>query len=300
MSYALTILPLLKHQTLMAWHPEKGPQNRWQLDTQNDIPRILRVSLKEIESPSQSCRMKIESHRRFRFHVADKNCSDFFRATQLGSLNEDFFSVVFPLVLVPPNQSNKKYQVIQAVTFLFVSWRSLNLWKGHSIIPKRSPAELLGIDWLQLLYFWTTPHPVTVTFSAFLLSAARPLHCSMSTNVKKNTTIWLLKINAKIRPGLIGNFEGSRNVISVSGFPPEEIKELWRSHNNVKAYTQKCSWIPRIPVTNEGLGWDSLLKMVHNPGGHWNPGWGVVPSYTCFYTLGSLLDWTKTPLWLCE
>ena len=25
---------------------------------------------------------------------------------------------------------------------------------------------------------------------------------------------------------------------------------------------------PRMPVTNEGLGWDSLLKMVQNPGGH--------------------------------
>ena len=37
---------------------------------------------------------------------------------------------------------------------------------------------------------------------------------------------------------------------------------------------------PRIPVTNEGLGRDSLLKMVHNPGGDWNPGWGVVPMYT--------------------
>ena len=37
-------------------------------------------------------------------------------------------------------------------------------------------------------------------------------------------------------------------------------------------------WIyppPRIPVANEGLGWDSLLKMVHNPGGDWHPGWGV-------------------------
>ena len=30
------------------------------------------------------------------------------------------------------------------------------------------------------------------------------------------------------------------------------------------------AWIyppPRIPVANEGLGWDSLLKMFHNPGG---------------------------------
>ncbi len=25
---------------------------------------------------------------------------------------------------------------------------------------------------------------------------------------------------------------------------------------------------PRIPVGHEGFGWDPLLKMVHNPGGH--------------------------------
>ena len=28
-----------------------------------------------------------------------------------------------------------------------------------------------------------------------------------------------------------------------------------------------------MPVTNGGLGRDSLLEMVHNPGGDWNPGW---------------------------
>ena len=32
-------------------------------------------------------------------------------------------------------------------------------------------------------------------------------------------------------------------------------------------------------MANEGLGWDSLLKMVHNPGGDWNPGWGVDLKY---------------------
>ena len=32
-----------------------------------------------------------------------------------------------------------------------------------------------------------------------------------------------------------------------------------------------------MPVTNKGLGWDSLLEMVHNPGGDWHPGWGVDP-----------------------
>ena len=31
---------------------------------------------------------------------------------------------------------------------------------------------------------------------------------------------------------------------------------------------------PRMPVANEGLGWDPLLKMVHNPGGdsYWEGG----------------------------
>ena len=38
---------------------------------------------------------------------------------------------------------------------------------------------------------------------------------------------------------------------------------------------------PRMPVTNEGLGWDSLLKMVHNPGGDEPASWveGIVPIY---------------------
>ena len=49
-------------------------------------------------------------------------------------------------------------------------------------------------------------------------------------------------------------------------------------------------WIyppPRIPVANEGLGWDSLLKMFHNPGGDWHPGWGVdlIPIYYIPYEL---------------
>ena len=32
-------------------------------------------------------------------------------------------------------------------------------------------------------------------------------------------------------------------------------------------------------MANEGLGWDPLLKMVHNPGGDWNPGTGDNPRY---------------------
>ena len=36
---------------------------------------------------------------------------------------------------------------------------------------------------------------------------------------------------------------------------------------------------PRMPVASEGLVRDFLLKMVHNPGGDWNPGRGPYPSY---------------------
>ena len=53
-------------------------------------------------------------------------------------------------------------------------------------------------------------------------------------------------------------------------------KSLW-------IWEMDISWIyppPRIPVANEGLGWDSLRKMVHNPGGDWHPGWGVDQRHT--------------------
>ena len=35
-------------------------------------------------------------------------------------------------------------------------------------------------------------------------------------------------------------------------------------------------------MVNEGFDWDSLLKMVHNPGGDWHPGWGVDLNYNYF------------------
>ncbi len=43
-------------------------------------------------------------------------------------------------------------------------------------------------------------------------------------------------------------------------------------------------WIyppPRMPVANEGLGWDTgyPTKNVTNPPGGWHPGWGVDPAY---------------------
>ena len=58
--------------------------------------------------------------------------------------------------------------------------------------------------------------------------------------------------------------------------------------------SNNIGWVyppPRISVTNEGLGWDFLLKMVHNPGGDWHPGWGVVPKYrTPMESSSKLLD----------
>ena len=49
-----------------------------------------------------------------------------------------------------------------------------------------------------------------------------------------------------------------------------------------------------VTVANEGLGWDSLLKMVHNPGGDWNPGWGVDLSYPSLFGVSNMdsgFDW---------
>ena len=42
------------------------------------------------------------------------------------------------------------------------------------------------------------------------------------------------------------------------------------------------AWVVPPPSNsgNEGLGWDSLLKMFHNPGGDWNPGRGDNPKYS--------------------
>ncbi len=66
-------------------------------------------------------------------------------------------------------------------------------------------------------------------------------------------------------------------------------------------------WVVPPPSNsgNEGLGWDSLLKMVHNPGGDWNPGRGDNPNYTwdsysfwvkmdIFSFLTRILIWTHT------
>ena len=56
----------------------------------------------------------------------------------------------------------------------------------------------------------------------------------------------------------------------------------WAPINGRKYMGNMCffppiSWVvppPRMPVANEGLGWDPLLKMVHNPGGdsYWEGG----------------------------
>ena len=39
---------------------------------------------------------------------------------------------------------------------------------------------------------------------------------------------------------------------------------------------------PRMPVANEGLGWDPPLKY-DDPGGDWHPGQGDNPTYICLY-----------------
>ena len=63
-------------------------------------------------------------------------------------------------------------------------------------------------------------------------------------------------------------------------------------------------------VTNEGLGWDSLLRMFHNPGGDWNPGQGDIPNYNYITPvswliyprkLGSMVNkWVISPTYIFQ
>ena len=55
-----------------------------------------------------------------------------------------------------------------------------------------------------------------------------------------------------------------------------------RQGNQTLTTLGNIHWVVPPPSNsgNEGLGWDSLLKMVHNPGGDWNPGRGDNPKYT--------------------
>ena len=48
---------------------------------------------------------------------------------------------------------------------------------------------------------------------------------------------------------------------------------------------------PRIPVANEGLGWDPLLKMVHNPGGDCYCEGGQPKVYPTIYKFFLHLRW---------
>ena len=50
----------------------------------------------------------------------------------------------------------------------------------------------------------------------------------------------------------------------------------------------------RFTVTNEGLGWGSLPKMVHNPGGDWHPGSCVGG----WFQVRCQYNWTDPPPWV--
>ena len=61
---------------------------------------------------------------------------------------------------------------------------------------------------------------------------------------------------------------------------PQDLVNTWGEFWG--PYKRPYKWVylglSPLPVTVEMKVYsDSLLKMVHNPGGDWNPGWGVVP-----------------------
>ena len=74
--------------------------------------------------------------------------------------------------------------------------------------------------------------------------------------------------------------------------PKLHLSRLWHPERGSFWHPKLYPWIyppPRMPVANEGWVRDSLLKMVHNPGGDWHPGWGVDLSYTP-------LEFNRSPL----
>ncbi len=60
----------------------------------------------------------------------------------------------------------------------------------------------------------------------------------------------------------------------------ERYPKSFRNRTEAIFFHTSCLGCPPLPVTvaTEGLGWDPLLKMIHNPGGDWNPGRGDNPS----------------------
>ncbi len=58
--------------------------------------------------------------------------TDFSQVLDLGN------NMIYKVIWVSPILELDAYQVIQSDLFIPDRWRSLNLWKGHLTIPKRS------------------------------------------------------------------------------------------------------------------------------------------------------------------
>ena len=91
-----------------------------------------------------------------------------------------------------------------------------------------------------------------------------------------NGAFWLPESTFFEHEGNRSRSEG--NSITYNGFGKGCFFVFHTKAHTIHSYSLGCPHFPVI-VANEGLGWDLLIKMVHNPGGDWKTGEGNNPTF---------------------
>ena len=93
-----------------------------------------------------------------------------------------------------------------------------------------------------------------------------PIKLEVAISIDYQDSVWFfVHLNERWLEQLLKSSEISQKL----SFLKESQLLIYKSYDELEVW-----WF-----TIEGLGWDSLLTMFHNPGGAWHPG-GVVPTYT--------------------
>ncbi len=102
-------------------------------------------------------------------------------------------------------------QVIQVVTFLYPSWRSLSHWKGHLTIPKRSQTIAISISISAFPMLFPVTGPIIRG-----IGGPRP---QSESNFKQEKSITLLKISGwNLKITYTWNPENHLNQTYIFGF----------------------------------------------------------------------------------
>ena len=136
-------------------------------------------------------------------------------------------------------------------------------WKDGRHLLVSIPSIFLGGFWTYPGWFPTTRRCrgfVRIWTECFICQYVKKRHPPSKIQPKKLTVAWY-----PFHPCWLRDFI-PRKCWDFRGKP-------FKLESAVKNYLSPPK--KGITVTDEGLGCDFLLKMVQNPGGHWNPGWGV-------------------------